>query len=62
MPWTLQNCTLVTESTKTITDISEIKRIINQVLSIAIPTTSGSGAESTKFTTVWDEKMTKTIF
>ena len=47
----------MTESTKTITDISEIKKDNeNQVLSIAIPTTSGSGAESTKFTTIWDEK------
>ena len=47
----------MTESTKTITDISEIKKDNEkQVLSIAIPTTSGSGAESTKFTTIWDEK------
>ena len=47
----------MTESTKVISNVSEIKKDNeNQILSVAIPTTSGSGAESTKFTTIWDEK------
>lgn len=51
-----------TETTKLITDISEIKKDNeNQVLNIAVPTTSGSGAESTMFTTIWDEENTQKL-